>query len=48
MAEEYLKNNVILDSGSSIDIFSNHQLVTDIKRSNQIFHLSTNVGYKTN
>ena len=31
-----------------IDIFRDLQLVTDIKRSNQVLHLSTNVGSKIN
>ena len=48
MSEEYLKNTIILDIVSSIDIFINHQLVTDIKIRNQVIHLYTNVGYKTN
>ena len=46
--EEDLKSSIIIDSGSSIDIFSNPQLVTDIKRSNQVIHISTNVGSKIN
>ena len=48
LAEEDLKNNIILDSGSSMDISSNPQLVTDIKKSNQVLHLSNNVGPKIN
>ena len=48
MSEEYFNNNIILDSGSSIDIFRNPQLVTDIKISNQVIHLSTNMGSKIN
>ena len=48
MAEEDLNINIILDSGYSIDLFRNTQLVTDIKRSNQVLHLSTNVGSKIN
>ena len=38
---------MILDSGSSIDIFRNPQLVTDSKRSDQVLRLSTDVGSKT-
>ena len=48
MAEEDPENTIILYSGSSIDIFSNTKLVKVIKRSNQVLHLSTNVGSKTN
>ena len=48
MAEEDLNNDIILDSGFSIDIFNNTQLVVDIKRTNQVFHLSTNVRSKIN
>ena len=46
MAEEDLNINIILESGYSIDMFSNTQLVTDINRSNGVLHLSTNVGSK--
>ena len=48
MAEGDIKNNIILDNRSSINIFSNPQLVMDIKISNQVIHLSTNVGSKIN
>ena len=48
IAEEYLKNNIILDSGSSIDIFSNNQLLPDINTGNQLLHLCTNVVSKMN
>ena len=46
MAYEDLKNENILDSGYPIGIFINTQLVTDIKRSNQMLNLSTNLGSK--
>ena len=45
-SEEDLKNNIILDSGSSIVLFRNPQLLKNVKRSNKVRHLSTNVGYK--
>ena len=48
MTEEDPKNKIILDSGSSIDIFRNTQLLLDIKRSNQVIHLYNNVVSKTN
>ena len=48
MVEEKLKNNIILDSGSSIDLFKNPWLVTYTNRSNQVLHLSTNAGPKIN
>ena len=48
MVEEDLKSNIILDSGSQIDIFENPQLVIDIKRRNQVLHLSTSLVSKTN
>ena len=47
-SEEDLNNNFILDSGYPIDIFSNPQLVIDLKRSNQVIRLSTNAGPKIN
>ena len=47
-SEEDLNNNFILDSGYPIDIFSNPQLVIDLKRSNQVIQLSTNVVSKIN
>ena len=43
-----LKNIIILESGSSIDIFKNPNLVNDIKRINQVLHIYTNLGLKTN
>ena len=46
--EEELKNNIILESGFSIYIFINPQLVTNINRRNQVIHISTNVGSKIN
>ena len=48
MEEEDLNDNIILDSGSSIDIFINPKLVKDINRINQVLHLSTDVGYRIN
>ena len=48
MTEEDLKNNIILDSGSSIDIFRKPQVFTYINRSNQVIHLYTNVVSKIN
>ena len=48
MVEEYLNNNIILDSGYSIDTFINPQLVININRSNQVLYLYTNVGSKIN
>ena len=48
ISEEDLKNNIILDSESSNDLFSNIQLVMDTKRSHQVIHLYTNMGSKIN
>ena len=48
MVEEDLKNNILIESGSSIHIFSNTQLVMDIKKINKLIHLSTNVVSKIN
>ena len=48
MAEKYLKNKTILDSGYSLDIFRNTQLVMDIKISNKVINISTNTGSKIN
>ena len=48
MAEEELNNNIIIDSGSSIEIYINPHLVMNIKRSNHEIHLYINMGYKTN
>ena len=47
-AEKYLKNTIVIDSGSSINLFKNSKLVTDIKRIDQVFHISKNVLYKIN
>ena len=47
MALEELNNNIIIDSGSSIELYINPHLVMNIKRSNHVIHLSTNMGYKT-
>ena len=46
--QEDLQENILLDSGSSIDLFSNLKLVTNITRSKQSLFLSTNVGSKVN
>ena len=48
MAEEDLKNKIILDNGPSSDLFRNPHLIMDTKRSNQVLHLSTNMGSKIN
>ena len=48
MVEEYLKNNIILYIGFSIDIFSHYKLVTYIKRSNQVIHLYGHTWSKIN
>ena len=48
MAEDDLKNKITLAIGYSIDIYSNSQLFTYIKRSNQVLHIYTNLGSKIN
>ena len=46
MAEEYLNYNIIFYSGSSIDIFRNLRLVTDINGSNQVIRIYASVVSK--
>lgn len=46
--EDDLREHILLDSGSSIDLFSNPNLVTNIRKSKQALFLSTNVGSKIN
>ena len=46
MVEEELNNKIIFYSGSSIDIFRNLRLVTDINRSNHVIHIYASVGSK--
>ena len=48
MEEEDLRNTVIIDMVSPIDLFRNPKLVNDIKRINQVLQLYTNVLYKMN
>ena len=46
--EDLMKNNIILDNGSTVDLFSNAELVHGIHQSEQIMELHTNAGSKIN
>ena len=46
--EDLMKNSIILDNGSTVDLFSNPELVHGIHQSEQIMELHTNAGSKIN
>ena len=41
-----MKNMIMLDSGTTISLFCNEDLVTDIRESNELLNLTTNAGSK--
>ena len=43
-----LKECIILDNGSTIDLFGNKKLVSDIRKSNHTLKMATNAGCKEN
>ncbi len=43
-----MKRYIILDNGSTVDLFSNRDFVTNVKTSNQAMELHTNSGSKIN
>ena len=43
-----MKDWIILDNGSTVNVFSNKYLVNDIRETNEIMELATNVGVRWN
>ena len=46
-ADRSMAETIILDSGSSTDLFCNHELVDEIQPSDTVLQLSTNGGILT-
>ena len=43
-----MKDNIILDNGSTIDLFMNREFIQDIRAADQPMELHTNMGSKIN
>ena len=44
--DEKMKNMIMLDSGTTISLFCNEDLVTDVRESSELLNLTTNAGSK--